>query len=271
MPADLQIHSTFSDGSLTPAEVVTAAREAGLTVIALTDHDSVEGIEPAREVGEREKVRVIPGVELSTERDKREVHILGYFIDYRAGWLNELLQRLQEARHKRIYRIVEKLTGMGIEIDLERVLAIAGQGSAGRPHVAQAMVEAGIVDSVPEAFNRYLNNQAPAYVFHAHLEPRRAIELIKQAGGLAVLAHPGISQVDEFIPELDGLDGLEVYYSGHSEEQTRHYLRMAQKYGLLITGGSDYHGPGSLKPVTLGVIKLPDRLVEALEEAWRKR
>ena len=272
MPADLHLHTTFSDGRYSPEELVKAVSERGLTTIAITDHDEIDGIERAIQAGKKFKVEVIPGVEFSTNLNQIEVHVLGYFIDYRANWFVEKLREMAKARSQRINSITEKLSSLGVKIDPKRVLQIAGHGTAGRPHVAEALVEAGHVQNQREAFARYLSLGAPGYVGHYRLSPASAIELIHKVHGLAILAHPGSNGCDQIIPELlqEGLDGIEVYYSGHNEAETMRYLRLAQKYGLLVTGGSDFHGPGIVRDVELGSVKIKDGLVERLKKAHEK-
>ena len=265
MTADLHIHTTFSDGTLTPEEVVQTAKKAGLKTIAITDHDEIDGIAPAIEEAEKWSIEVIPAVEFTTEIPKAEVHILGYFIDYQNPQLLETLKKIQADRKTRIFKIVDKLDKLGIKISAERVLEIVGHGSAGRPHVARALIEKGYVEGVREAFEKYLDYRAPAYVAHYKLTPEEAIKLILQVRGIPVYAHPGASKCDEIIPDLikAGLKGIEVYYTGHNNWQTRHYAHLAKKYGLLITGGSDFHGLG-IREVNLGDLTVPDELVEKL-------
>lgn len=273
MSADLHIHTTFSDGTLTPAEIVREAKKAGLKTIAITDHDVVDGIEEARREAQRVGIEVIPGIEITTEIPGYEIHILGYYIDYNSPELSQILKKIQEDRSARIGRIVAKLDKLGVKIDTQRVLEVAGRGSAGRPHVARVLLEAGYVKSIREAFNRYLDYKAPAYEPHYKLTPPEAIKLILSAGGIPVYAHPGTSKCDHLIPDLigSGLLGLEVYHTGHGQTKTKHYLRLAQKYGLLVTGGSDFHGLGSGRETGLGSIAISDELVEKLKEAVSRK
>jgi len=269
MAADLHVHTTFSDGEDTPQEVVAKAKEARLKTIAITDHDVVDGIEPAISEGERLSVTVIPGVEFTTELPKKEVHILGYFIDYKRKDFNETLSKIRESRQTRIYRIAEKLKKIGITLDPKKVFAISGSGSAGRPHVARALLEDGIVKSVREAFHKYLSSRGPAYVPHYKLSPTAAVKLVLSCGGIPVFAHPAISNCDDIIPDLvaAGLKGIEVYYPSHSERDVKRYLGFAKKMNLLVTGGSDYHGVEFVRDVKLGAISIPDDLVKKLFEA----
>jgi len=268
MPADLHIHSNFSDGLLSPEEIVRKAHDAGLTVISITDHDIVDGIGPAMAEGEKVGVKVIPGIEFTTDLPDTEIHILGYFIDYKVEWLKELLFKIREGRISRIYKIVDKLKNLGINIDSEDVLKLADKGSVGRPHVARMLLQQGKVKSIQEAFNKYLNCDAPAYVPHFKLTPAEAVQTIIKAGGIPVYAHPAVSKKDDIIPELvaKGLAGIEVFYSKHSDDQIKHYQSLAKKYGLLMTGGSDFHGFSTGRDISLGVMKLPDNCIKKLEE-----
>jgi len=272
MPADLHIHTNFSDGLLSPEDVVRKSHEMGLTAIAITDHDTVDGIPAAEAEGEKLGIKVIPGIEFTTDLPDTEVHILGYYIDYKAGWLLELLDRIKNDRVSRIYKMVGKLKNLGIRIDPEEILKLSDAGSVGRPHVARVLLQKGIVRNAQEAFNKYLDYNAPAYVPHFKLTPAEAVKAVVKAGGIPVYAHPGVSAKDEIIPELmaEGLAGIEVYYSGHSDFQVRHYLSLARKYGLLVTGGTDFHGLGTMRDKKIGDIKLADTYLIELEEYKRK-
>lgn len=268
MPADLHIHSNQSDGTHTPLEVVDLAAAAGLKTIALTDHDVVDGIEPAIKRGKEVGVEVIPGIEFTTEIPRTEVHILGYFIDYKSPELLAILKKIQEDRVKRIYKIVEKLKALGVKLDPKEVLAISGKKSPGRPHVARALIYEGVVANFREAFARYLDFRAPAYVSHYKLTPAEAVRLIVEVGGIAVFAHPAISNCDEIIPDLmaAGMRGIEVLYTGYGPELVEHYKNLARKYGLLLTGGSDFHGLDSGREVKLGDLAVPDEWVDKLKD-----
>jgi len=269
MAADLHIHTTFSDGTDTPEEVVKKAREAGLDTIAITDHDTVSGIERAIAAGKSSGVNIIPGVELTTETVDFEVHMLGYFIDYKSEKLKATLDKIRDSRVSRIYEMADKLKKLGVNIDPERVLELSAGGSPGRPHVARAMVEAGAVGSIREAFDKYIDSEGPAYVPHFKLTPEEAIKLILGASGVPVYAHPAISKSDKMIPALVsyGLKAIEVYYGGHSQEDTKRYFNLAKKLGLLMTGGSDYHGTQSAREIRLGDVMIPDELVNKLSSA----
>ncbi len=272
MAADLHIHTTFSDGTASPEKVVELSKKAGLKTIAITDHDTVDGIEPALKAGGGIGLEVIPGIEFTAEIAEAEIHILGYFIDYSLPELTLTLKKIQEDRISRIYKICQKLSNLKVMVDPQKILALAGHGSPGRPHVARILKEEGYVSGVKEAFDKYLDFRAPAYVAHYRLTPSEAIKLIISSKGIAVFAHPATSNCDQIIPELivAGLAGIEAYYPGHDERDIRHYLSLAKKLGLLVTGGSDYHGDGSFREVKLGEISISDELVERLREAKDK-
>ncbi len=242
-------------------------------MIAITDHDVVDGIEPAQKRGKELGVEIIPGIEFTTEAFDTEIHILGYFIDHRHPALVEAITKIQKGRRERIFKICEKLKGLGVDLDPEKVLELAGNRAPGRPHVARALVQEGFVEDFREAFDKYIDFHGPAYVSHYKLSPQEAVGLVVSAGGVPVYAHPGVSNCDQIVPDLitAGLAGIEAYYSGHSRSQTRHYLNLAKKHGLLVTGGSDYHGFKSGREVELGEMGIPDELVEKLKDEHLRR
>ncbi len=266
MAVDLHIHSTMSDGTLTPDQIVRVAQQKNLTAIAITDHDALAGVAPAIQAAEGSTLQVLPAVEISTEYHSAEVHILGYFIDTQAPNLLEKLKKIRAARRDRARRIAQKLTDLGLAITYEQIAAEAGEGSIGRPHVAATLVKAGYVQTSQEAFSRYLIPGRPAYVPRYRLKPSAAIQEIIQAGGLAVLAHPGIDNAQQYVDELMqyGLGGLEAYHTNHSPARTRQFLQLAQRLGLLITGGTDSHGPGGTMPVEIGSVAVPDKCFQRL-------
>ena len=265
--ADLHIHTIASDGACSAREVLEQAQKAGLSAIAITDHDSVASLEEALALAPRYGVEVIPGIELSVELGDNELHLLGYYVDYRDVDFLGRLDLLRKKRRERVDRILQKLEEMGCPLDMEELLPGQMTGSIGRLHVAQALLKAGWVTTLGEAFQRYIGNQGPAYVSKLKLSQKEAIKMILRAGGLPVLAHPGSLKRDDLIPELLvlGLVGLEVYYPTHTKFQTRHYRELALHYGLLITGGSDCHGLNKEK-VLLGTVKVPYQSVETLKE-----
>jgi predicted metal-dependent phosphoesterase TrpH len=265
---DLHLHSTASDGRLSPEEVVRTAAKLGLAVISITDHDSVDGIAPALKAAENHPpLRVIPGVECSTDVPHGEVHVLGYFIDYTNPELVIKLAAFRNSRKVRAQKMIDKLAGMGINIEWNRVEDIAGSGSVGRPHIAQAMLEKGYVPSLKEAFNRYIGREAPAYVEREKMTPEEVVQLTTRVGGLAVLAHPAdIEDLEHLIPRLQrvGLVGMEVYYNNYPLRTTQYLASLAHKHALVATGGSDFHGMDNATETPIGGVAIPREGVERL-------
>ncbi len=266
---DLHLHTVVSDGLHTPAEIVQMAHAKGLRVISISDHDTVDGIAEAQQAALGTGVEVIPGVEVSTDVDVLEIHILGYFVDYADEEFVSELARFRASRLERARTMLSKLRDLGVPVSWERVKEIAGDGVVGRPHVARAMLEAGHVGSSQEAFDLYLGRGKPAYVPRLKMTPAGAMHLIRKAGGLPVLAHPwGVTAIlSDLVRE--GLVGLEAYYTGYSAEMSDHLCRLARQYDLVCTGGSDFHGLDLLPDNRLGQVYVPDECVEALRE--RKR
>lgn len=265
--ADLHLHTLFSDGTYTPNELVLKAIDAGLSCIAVTDHDTVQGLDQAIAIGQDKGLEVLPGIELSAEYESQEVHVLGYLIDYKSPAFLKQLDILKENRIRRIYKIVEKLNSLGVSLDAQAVFDISVGGVPGRLHVARALVNGGFVKSIFEAFNKYIGDKGPAYVLGFRFSPQDAIRFIGDAGGVSILAHPYILHNDELILKFAklGLMGLEAYYPGHSQGETNFYLNLAKEHNLLVTGGSDCHGKA--KPeVSIGSVKIPYALVERLKE-----
>jgi predicted metal-dependent phosphoesterase TrpH len=266
MPVDLHVHTTASDGALTPAEVVASALALGLSTIAITDHDAVSGIDEALEAARGTGLRVVPGVELSVDAAGiADVHVLGLLIDHRHPALNATLARLRDDRRTRAESMVALLTEAGHPIDVATVLAAAGEGSVGRVHIAQALVDAGSVSSVSEAFSTLIGADAPFFVHKTALDARDAIEAMHAAGGVAVLAHPGLSG-EAAIPLLvdAGLDGIEAFHAEHSPADQARFAALAASLGLLVTGGSDYHGP-RIHSAPIGGGACPAGALESLE------
>jgi predicted metal-dependent phosphoesterase TrpH len=265
---DLHIHTTASDGVLSPAEVVRVAIDKGLEAIAITDHDTTDGVDAALAAAQGARLEVIPGIELSAEEGPREVHILGYYIDHRDEALQEKLAVLRRARRERAWKMVKKLESLGMAVSWDHVEEIADQTSAfGRPHVAKALLDEGYVGSVNEAFDRYIGLRGPAYVARHKLTPEEAVQMICDAQGLAALAHPRWQE--EVVPRLSavGLVGLEVYYPSHSEEETEALAALAARHGLVATGGSDFHGYNDVDPTLfLGEVSVPLESLERLRE-----
>lgn len=272
--ADLHIHSTASDGKLTPADVVREAAGKGLSFIALADHDSIDGIAPAQaEASAFTGLKVIPGVEISTDIAEGEVHILGYFIDYNDPEFNAALNRFKNSRLQRGQKMVAKLEKLGIHIDWQRVLEIAGTSTIGRPHIAQAMLEKGYITSFKQAFDKYLGHNRPAYVEREKMTPAEAVGLIIKAEGLPVLAHPlTLPDPEAMTKELKagGLVGIEAYYNGYTPEEVSRLLTLADKYRLIATGGSDYHGLDATE-TAIGGADVPIEAMEKLIALAKKR
>lgn len=274
---DLHLHTTHSDGSLAPAEVVALAHKAGVSSLAITDHDITTAIPEATEAGLALGVEVIPGIEISSLLGESELHVLGYFLDWQDTRLCERLATARDSRHRRNPLIVAKLQALGIDISYEEVKAVAGSDSVGRPHIARVLMDKGVVQSAKEAFDRFLANGKPAYVARELPSPAEAIRWIKEAKGLAVLAHPTwIKPIDGVLGPLvgrlkaDGLDGIEVHYSTHTPRQTREYLALAKQLGLLVTGGSDFHGvtkPDIEVGIGKGSLHVPSALLSKLKQA----
>lgn len=264
--ADLHVHTTASDGTLSPDQAVRRAAEVGLSAIGIADHDTTSGIPSALIAGLAVGITVVPAVEINTDFGQREVHILGYYVDTESPYLNEQLLHLQNGRRERGLEIVRKLNEMGVSISVDRISEIADGTAVGRPHIARAIVEAGFAKGMGAAFGKYLVRGTPAYVPRIKLAPEKAVEIILRAGGVPVLAHPGINKQDEIIPMLvdAGLKGLEVYHTEHSRAQTRRYKRLAARYGLIPTGGSDSHGPENVKTVEIGSVTVDMDVVYAL-------
>lgn len=265
---DLHVHSNVSDGKYTPEEIVAKAAEIGLAYFSLTDHDSVEGISPAKKAaGAFPGLTFIPGVEISTDVPDGEVHVLGYFIDYTGKELAEALKRFRDSRQGRARGMVDKLHRLGIDIDWPRVQEIAGDGTIGRPHIALAMLEKGYIATFTEAFDKYIGRDGPAYVEREKMTPEEAVSLVLRSGGLPVLAHPfTVPEPEKIVVKLKavGLVGIEAYYKDNTGEETGALIGMADKYGLIVTGGSDYHGIDDSREVGLGGVEVPVAAAERL-------
>jgi 3',5'-nucleoside bisphosphate phosphatase len=274
---DLHLHTTHSDGSLRPSDVLALAKQANVSALAITDHDITTGIPEAMAAGQELGIEVIPGVEVSSFDGKSELHILGYCVRWDEAAFNQRLIRLRESRHRRNPLIIERLREAGLDVTYDEVRALAGTESVGRPHIAQLLMRKKYVTSAKEAFDRYLAEGKPAYVARELPTPAEAISWIREAKGVAVLAHPtwvkesgeGLRTCVTALKEA-GLGGVEVHYSTHSKSQTASYLEMAQRLGLLITGGSDFHGvtkPDIDVGSGRGDLKVNPRLLLPLKEA----
>jgi predicted metal-dependent phosphoesterase TrpH len=272
---DLHTHSNASDGKLSPDAIVRMAAELGLKYLALTDHDTVAGIPAALEATRAyPELTFIPGVEISTDTTEGEVHILGYFIDINNTEFTRAVERFRDSRQGRAKGMIAKLAKMGMNIEWARVQELAGDGVIGRPHIARAMMEKGYITSFEEAFDRYIGHGGPAYVERDKMTPAEAVELILRANGLPVLAHPfTVTDPEKLVKELKvtGLTGLEAYYKDASPNDIKNMLQLAQRYGLIVTGGSDYHGAGENNEVKLGGVNIPPEVPEKLVALAKER
>lgn len=266
---DLHLHTRYSDGSWTPAELCQAAARLQLAAIAVTDHDTMDGIPEVLAAGQEHGIEVLPAVEITCRVKTREVHLLGYFPG--ATWqnpeLHAVLDHAKRVREKRVGAMVAQLNEQGIALTTAEVFAGSPCGTVGRPHVALALRQRGVVKSVEEAFDRFLKSGKPGYVERYRMEAAEAIALIKRAGGVAVLAHPGLGQADEAIHNLvqQGLAGLEVWHCRHTPSQIEHYRALAERFHLLVTGGSDCHGTVYGKAL-LGTVPVPYECVTAIHQ-----
>jgi hypothetical protein len=270
--ADLHLHTNFSDGTFTPEELVLQAQKGGLSCIAVTDHDSVAACARAAAACAAVKMEFIAGTELTAEHDDTELHVLAYFLDIENKKFLAEIDKFQTVRQSRIHEMVASLNDLGIPLEAESVFALANCKSPGRPHVARALVKAGLVKTLDEAFERFLKKGRPAWVPKSKVSALEAIELVHQAGGLAVMAHPGLNRTDDVIPALvaAGLDGIECFHTKHSTTMSERYLEIADKYNLLVTGGSDCHGFSKGKPL-IGTVRLPYEHVEKMKQRKSKR
>jgi hypothetical protein len=282
---DLHLHTTASDGRLSPAQLVARAKSSGLTTIAVTDHDTVAAIAEATDVARAAGIRVVPGIEVTAVDDGRDVHMLGYFFDPRSETLAAVLEHQRALRVSRVREIGARLATLGMVIDVESVLlsAAARPGSSvGRPQVARELVRAGYAASVQDAFDKWLATGRPAFITRTGPSPATIVDAIHEAGGLASMAHPGVTRRDELIGPLaeHGLDAIEVYHSDHSPEDQQHYRLIAKRRNLLVSGGSDFHGedpaevaakPARARRAILGAVSLPATDFAALEQRVRER
>ena len=281
---DLHLHTTFSDGRLTPGELVRLCGGRGLRVISISDHDSTEGIVEALEAARNfPDLTVIPGIELSTDIPGSEIHVLGYHVDFHEAEFQTILSRFREGRQERSRRIVEKLGDLGINISWDRVKELSDGGSIGRPHIAQAMVEAGYVQFPREAFDRYLGRNGPAYVERSKLKPEEAVRILTANGALPVMAHPTyavpksegdkVSTLRNTLRGLKaaGLVGMEVYYGSYSPNQVQRLKTLADELGLVPCGGSDYHASGNPEEPEPGTVGPPMATVDALESLKKQQ
>jgi predicted metal-dependent phosphoesterase TrpH len=280
MSLDLHIHSTFSDGTLSPAEIVDLARRKGLKAIALTDHDTTAGVQAAVKAAEGIDLEVVPGLEISVLHEGISLHILGYLMDTEAPDLTQALTGLQKGRDERNASILQRLLTQGIEVTAEDLRRVSHTGQTGRPHIARVMVEKGVVATILQAFEKYLGRDGSAYVSRPILGAADALGLLRRAGGLAILAHPlqidpTLAKLPDLLHELIplGLDGIEGYYPTHSAKVRKKLRALAEKYRLVLTGGSDFHG--DIRPGTSLAggknVQVPDELLQAMKERVGER
>lgn len=276
---DLHTHTTASDGTFTPEQLIRHAHEVGISVISVTDHDTTDGLVKAKNEAEKVGVFFIPGIEISAEYSEQgTMHILGYFIDERHDSMVEALDFLKESRRLRNPKMIKLLNDAGMSITMEDVVDEAGGGQVGRPHFAKAMIKKGFVSSINEAFDKYIKKGGPSYVNKERLSPEKSIELILSAGGIPVIAHPktlGVTAGNDLkkliVTLVDyGLMGMECYYFSHTKTEIRYYVDLAEELGLLVTGGTDFHGdnkPNIRLGVGKGSLRIPDELAEKLTAA----
>lgn len=269
---DLHLHSTASDGSYPAETVVAMAERNGVRVLSLTDHDSLDGIPAAEERALRAGIRVIPGVELSVTETGIDVHLLAYGFDPQDKGLVAAIARYRDSRRERARKILARLKGLGIKIALEEVEAIARGGALGRPHVAEALMQGGYIETFQEAFQRFLGHHAPAYVAKQTVALEEAVSVVREAGGVTVLAHPGTLNRDHLIAgwAKRGLDGIEVWHSKHAAADVTRFREIAKQHGLLMTGGSDFHGERT-PDVAIGGVPVPEAALKPLDEILRAR
>lgn len=267
MSADLHLHTTASDGSIKPADIVEIAHQLDLKAIAITDHDTVAGIEVALKKSQDTSVNVIPGVELSCDTGGRDIHLLAYWPDYNAPWFIKELSYLQKKRLERVKVMLLKLKEKNMDVVFEEVISIAGDATVGRSHIARAMMQKGYIDSIEEAFDKYLGRDESCYAEKPSRNPQEVIAMIRKAHGVAVFAHPGLADIDDMIPEMinDGLVGIEVSHPDHSVAQIKYYEEMASHYGLVPTAGSDFHAKGSGRGAMIGTCRVSMETVEELK------
>ena len=268
---DLHIHTNYSDGFHSPEEIIVKAKNQGFEAISITDHDNLSGIKEATEKGDEIGIEVIPGVEISSDIKDREIHILGYFVETESVELERYLNFFREERLKRAVRIVNKLNLLGLSISIDDVMEKAKNSAVGRPHIAQAMMEKGLTSNFYEAFNKYIGNNGPAYEKKVHISPQSAFKIINDAGGLSFIAHPGYME-ESLLKELidEGVDGIEVIHSSHSQQQVKFYRGIVNEYFLLESGGSDFHGGKREDDKNFGTYFTKYSVIEAMRKRLLK-
>jgi 3',5'-nucleoside bisphosphate phosphatase len=271
--ADLHLHTSYSDGNLSPVELMKKVSNIGLNCISIVDHDIVDATEEAIELGKKFDIEVIPGVELSTNVDNIDIHMIGYFIDHKNETLLDYLKFFREERLKRAERIVNKLNKLKVPLKIESVIAQNSSGSIGRPHIANALVEEGLIRNYQEAFDQYIRNGGPAYEHKYTLNPSEAISIINKAGGLSFLAHPNYLKDEKIFLNLieQGIDGIEIVHPSHSNETIQHLEKIANEYFLLTSGGSDFHGGLKNDEHSFGAFTVPYKMVTAMKQRLFKK
>ncbi|MBN2412570.1 PHP domain-containing protein [candidate division KSB1 bacterium] len=269
---DLHIHSNHSDGLLAPEDIVRYAKEYKLKAISITDHDAISNYLQAKVAGEKYGVEIIPGIEISTQIGEYTIHLLGYYFDPDFWLINEYVEKNRIIREERAKKIINRLGDLGIKISFELVKLRSNGGVIGRPHIADVLLEEGYVFSFRDAFEKYLGENKAAYVPKPALSPEKGMEVIQKAGGLAFVAHPGIDLNDDIIFQLVdlGLDGIEIFHPKHVQSDIEHFLTIAGDHHLLVSGGSDCHGPRSTD-IMLGINKVPYYYLEKMKEKLNKK
>lgn len=275
---DMHVHTTASDGQYTPSEIVNMAATAGLSAVAITDHDTTAGVAEAIRQGQMIGIEILPGIEISTVAEGQDIHVLGYYTNNADVHWQQRISELRDTRMNRNAILVQKLNALGIELTLEEVIAAADAAtvSIGRPHFAEVLIQKGYAASKQEAFDKYLGEKGAAFVQPLRIHPEEAFRWIREAGGVCVIAHPGIYNNDALVDRLleAGPDGIEVYHSDHTKEQENRYLQLAQQKGLIITGGSDFHGITTIGESfhgVLGSVSMPKAAMEQLYEKHLER
>ena len=264
---DLHLHTLYSDGVSTPEQVAEEAQKMNLAAIALTDHDTIEGCARLAKACSERDIEFIPGTELSTDIEGHEMHLLGYYLDTGNDELIRETTRYQLNRTNRVHGLIEQLNTIGINLHADQVFDLAKCKAPGRPHVARALVKHGFCGTMDEAFTRYLRKSAPGWVPKVNVDFAEGIRVIHEAGGLAVMAHPGLNKIDHLIPRMveAGLDGIECWHTKHPKSTAKRYREMAARLGLLITGGSDCHGPSTGRHPLIGTVHVPYRILDEMK------
>lgn len=269
---DLHMHTNYSDGSLSTSDLLMRASNAGLNIISITDHDNMNALSDATILGKELGIEVIPGLELSTDLDDKEIHLLAYFVDPNSEELQKYLSFFRQERFHRARRIVQKLRNLGMNISIDDVMEKAKSSSVGRPHIAYAMVDLGLIKNYQEAFDKYIGDYSPAFERKIHVSPHSALKLISDAGGLSFIAHPG-NMKESIISSLikAGIDGIEIVHPSHSESQTKFYKGIVDQYCLLASGGSDFHGGKKNDDYNFGKYTIDQSYFEAMKKMLHRK